>query len=258
MGRMRAHLGGWRCSNGGAVESSRMSRSLDLTFEAGRGAWRWLAMSLAVLALVPVAGAQVAKKRARRESNSARKARIERTIEQTYGYKYEVFGGGGYMRFKSGDFTKKNNEVTWQASASYALSPKVAVVADARGMFGDAHALINNIYGVYRPSINEYTFMGGGSYRFYRKEKVAVSAQALGGVAWGLFNGGSRTIPDTALGLWPTGWKPVFSVGVSADYNFYPNLAFRVTPNLVETTFGGGLQSNPGVNMGVVYRFGKR
>jgi len=231
---------------------------LKLIFGARSGAMRWLAVGLAAVVLVSGASAQTQKKRARRETNAARQARIDRTIAETYSHRYEVFGGGGYMRFRSGEFTKKNNEVTWAANGSYFLSPKVAIVADARGMFGNANATINNVYGVYHPQINEYTFMGGGSYRFYKHEKTAVSVQALGGVAWGIFSGGSKAIPSTLLGIWPDGWKPAFSIGVSGDYNFYPNLAFRVTPTYVGTTFGGSLQNNLGINAGIVYRFGKQ
>lgn len=212
------------------------------------------------VALVPAAGAQKSKtqKRARRESNTARKARVARTIEATYTHKYEIFGGGGYMRFRSGDTLKKNNEVTWAANGSYYFSPKVAVIAAAGGEFGHANASINNIYGVYKPQINEYTFLGGGSYRFYATERVALSAQALGGVGWGIFSGGSKGIPSTLLGIYPDGFRPAFSFAVSADYNFFPNLAFRFSPTYLGTTFGGGVQNNLGVNAGVIYRFGRQ
>ena len=229
-----------------------------MIFGARSGAMRWLAVGVAAVVLVSGASAQTQKKRARRETNAARQARIDRTIAETYSHRYEVFGGGGYLRFRSGESTKKNNEVTWATNGSYFLSPKVAIVADARGMFGNANATINNIYGVYHPQINEYTFMGGGSYRFYTHERATVSVQALGGVAWGIFSGGSKAIPSTLLGIWPDGWKSAFSVGVSGDYNFYPNLAFRVTPTYVGTTFGGSLQNNLGINAGIVYRFGKQ
>jgi hypothetical protein len=47
-------------------------------------------------------------------------------------------------------------------------------------------------------------------------------------------------------------------VGLNLDYNFYPNLAMRITPTFVGTTFGGSLQSNGGVNIGLVYRFGRK
>lgn len=222
-----------------------------------RNGFKWVAAGVLAATVACSAVAQQAQqRRARRESNAARQARIARTIEQTYAHRYEIFGGGGYLRFRSGEFTKKNNEVAWATSGSYFFNPKFAAMADARGMFGNANALINNVYGVYHPQINEYTFMGGVSYRFYEKEKMALSAQGLGGVGWGIFSGGSKGVPSTNLGIWPDGWKPAFSLGVSADYNFYPNLAFRVTPTYVGTTFGSKLQSNVGVNAGIVYRFG--
>lgn len=202
------------------------------------------------------------QRRARRETNASRQARITRTIEQTYANRWEVFGGGGYLRWRSGEYTKKNNEVSWAAAANYYLDPKLAIVGDARGSFGNAHALINNQFGVYTPQINEYTFMGGVSYRFYRTEKVALSGQALGGIGWGIFSGGAKGLQGTQIGLWSDGFRPAFSIGLSADYNVFPNLAFRVTPTYVGTTFtspsGGSLQNNVGINAGIVYRFGKR
>jgi hypothetical protein len=196
--------------------------------------------------------------RARRETNASRQARIQRTIDDTYSHRYEVVGGGGYLRFRSGQYTKKNNEVSWAAATNYYLNPRLAIVADARGSFGYANALINNPYGVYHPQINEYTFMGGGSYRFYRKEKVALSAQALGGVGWGIFSGGAKGLQGTTIGLWPDGFKPAFSLGVSADYNVFPEFALRFTPTYVGTTFGSTVQNNVGFNVGLLYRFGRQ
>ncbi len=199
---------------------------------------------------------------ARRETNATRLARIQRNIQETYSHRYEVIGGGGYLRFRSGQSTKKNNEVSWATAFNYYLNPKLALVGDARGSFGDAHALIDNSFGssgeYTRPQINEYTFMGGASYRFYRKEKIAVSAQALGGIGWGIFSGGAKGLTGTDLGLWPDGVKPAFSFGVAADYNIQPNLAIRFTPTYVATTFGSTVQNNVGFNMGVIYRFGRQ
>src|SRR5258708_7709489 len=105
-----------------------MGRSTDLRY-VGRlknvSAMRWLAVSVAALVMVCGASAQKdAPRRARRETNAVRKARIERSIQETYTHRYEVFGGGGYMRFRSGEFTKRNNEVTWATNGSYFLSPK--------------------------------------------------------------------------------------------------------------------------------------
>ena len=196
------------------------------------------------------------------ETNATRLARIHRTTEETYAHRYEITGGGGYLRFRSGDFTRRNNEVTWATALNYYLNPKLAIVGDARGSFGNAHAITNNEFGVYKPQINEYTFMGGASYRFYAKEKLAVSVQGLGGTGWGIFSGGSKGIPGSDLGLWNDGMRPAFSASLNADYNIYPNLALRFSPTWVGTTFvgvnGSTVQSNLGFNIGVLYRFGHR
>ncbi len=200
--------------------------------------------------------------RARHETNATRLARIQRTTEETYSHRYEIFGGGGYLRFRSGEYLRRNNEISWATAFNYYFTHKLAVVGDARGSFGNAHALTNNQYGVYNPQINEYMFMGGVSYRFVAKEKFALSAQGLAGTSWGIFSGGSKGIPGTDLGLWESGLRPAFSVGLSGDYNVTPNLALRVTPTWVGTNFvgpnGSTVQSNLGFNMGILYRFGQR
>ena len=51
---------------------------------------------------------------------------------------------------------------------------------------------------------------------------------------------------------------PVFSLGVNLDLNLYPNLAFRIAPSYLGTTFGGTLQNNAGFEMGLVFRFGRQ
>ena len=214
------------------------------------------AVAFALFAGVGQSGAQTGR-RTKRESSANRKARIERLTEETYTKRWEVFGGGGYLRFRSGQYLQKNNEVTWATSATYFLNKKLGITGDIRGAFGNAK-VGNNIYGVYNPLITEYTFMGGPTYRFYEKQKQAASVNVLGGYSLGNFDGGSKSIPAPLLGMWPTSNKPVFSVGVSYDYNFYPNLAFRVTPTYVGTTFGSTLQNNLGINAGLVFRFGKQ
>lgn len=199
--------------------------------------------------------AQTAR-RTRRESNANRKARIERTIQDTYSHRWEVGGGGGYMRFRSGENLQKNNEVTFWMTGTYNMTPKLGWVADVRGAYGNAK-IGNTIYNIPNPQISEYTFMAGPSYRFYAKEKTAISAFGTAGMGIGKFDSGSKGIPAKLLGIWPSEDRPVFSVGVNFDYNFYPNFAARVTPTYLGTTFGGTIQNNLGVNVGLVYRFGR-
>jgi hypothetical protein len=232
-------------------------------FDVQKGMARLALLGLGAALLTGVASAQTAPKKKQptyhRETNASREARIQRTIAETYAHRWEVFGGGGYMRFKSGDTNKRNNEVTWNVSTSYFLNPKVSIIGDTRGMFGHAYAA-QPLFdaAVPRPQINEYTFMGGMGYRFYRTEKFAAGVQGLVGAGWGIFSGGAKGHTSVEVGLWPDATRTAFGVSLPLDYNFYPNLAFRVLPTYTGTTFGGGVQNNLGFNMGVVYRFGKQ
>jgi hypothetical protein len=224
-----------------------------------------------LLAAILASGSTVAEAqsthRTRRESNANRQARIARTIEQTYNHRWEVAGGGGYLRFRSGEYLQKNNEVTFWMTGTYYLNPKVGIIGDVRGLYGNAK-VGNTIFNIANPQISAYPFMGGVAYRVYAKEKIAVSVTGEGGVALGKFDGGSKGIPSKDLGLWQSTTKPAFSIGANFDYNFYPNLAFRIMPTYVGTFYSldpqdsapqphGGFQSNLGFNLGLVYRFGK-
>jgi hypothetical protein len=220
---------------------------------------KWVAAVLLVVAMMAGRATSVeaqTARRTRRESNANRRARIERTIQETYSHRWEVGGGGGYLRFRSGENLQKNNEVTFWMSGTYNLNPKLGVVADVRGAYGNAK-IGNTIYNIPNPQISEYTFMAGPSYRFYAKEKTAISAFATAGLAIGKFDGGSKGIPATLLGIWPSENRAAFSVGANFDYNVYPNFAARITPTYLGTTFGGTVQNNLGFNVGLIYRFGK-
>ena len=221
-------------------------------------------LALAAVSLIAIsAAAQTTQPGARHETNASRQARINRAIKDTYSHRWEVFGGGGYMRFRTGENTQKNNEVTWNLAPHYYLNPKLAIVADARGMFGNAKPLRNE-YAPYNPNpqINEYTFTGGASYRFYKDLRFALSGEALGGVGIGNFSGASKGYNYMQTGFWQDAARPAFILDLAADVNIYPNLAFRVLPTYVGTTFtspsGGSLQNNLGINFGIVYRFGRQ
>ncbi len=213
-----------------------------------------------LLSMGAAVGAQTVH-RTRRESTAVRRARIQRAIDETYGHRNEASGGGGYLRFRSGELIKKNSEVTFYGNDTYYLNPKLGIVGDVHGAYGNAK-IGNTIFNIPNPQISEYTFTGGPSYRFYARQKYAVSVFGTGGVAYGKFSDGSKGIPSTLIGVWQDGWRPAFTAGVNFDYNFFPNIAARFTPTYIGTTFtspnGGTIQNNLGFNFGVVYRFGKQ
>jgi len=205
--------------------------------------------------------------RTRHENNANRKARIERTIQDTYTRRWEVAGGGGYLRFRSGQNLQRNNEVTFWSNGTYFLNPRLGITGDIRGAYGSAK-VGNTIFNIENPQISQYTFMGGPTYRVWAKEKTAISIFGFGGAALGKFDSGAKGLSSADIHVWQSGYRPVMSVGVNFDYNLYPNLAFRVTPTYLGTFFRlasddlspgsrGSIQNNLGVNVGVVYRFGR-
>jgi hypothetical protein len=213
------------------------------------------AVFIAIL-MVASSGQAQSSRRTTRETNANRKARVARQIQETYTHRWEVAGGGGYLRFRSGQYLQKNNEVAFWMAPTYYFNRKLGITGELRGYYGNAH-IGNNTYGLnYRPQISEYPFMAGPTYRVLLHQKYGLGFFALGGTAIGKFDGDTKGFP---VGLWPTtNARPAFSVGANLDWNLYPNLAFRIAPNYMGTTFGGTLQNNLGVNVGVVYRFGRQ
>jgi hypothetical protein len=210
---------------------------------------------------VSSAHAQVARKSSR-ETNANRKARIQRQIHDTYTHRWEVAGGGGFVRFHSGQFTQKNNEVTFWLAPTYYFNQKLGITGEIRGAYGSGkpwQGVNNEDSLVGRPQISEYPFMAGPTYRVRTREKTSIGIFALGGTAIGKFDGDSKGQTAQSLGFWPsTNARPAFSVGVNLDANIFPNLAFRIAPSYLGTTFGGSLQNNLGFEMGFVYRFGRQ
>jgi hypothetical protein len=216
-----------------------------------------LCLAVAALLIASCGTGAAQTRRPRRESSANRQARIARTIADTYSHRWEAAGGGGYLRWRSGPALQRNNEVTFDTSLSYFLTPKLGILGSINGAYGYAK-IGNTIYNIPNPQISEYTFLAGPTYRFYVQQKTAASVFVQGGTALGKFGGGSKGFTDVSLGLWPSSnARAAFSAGLNVDYNLFPNLAVRLSPAYVGTTFGGTLQNNAGVSAGVVYRFGR-
>jgi len=189
--------------------------------------------------------------------NARRQARIQQTIRETYGNKYEAAFGGGYLRFKPGEMKQKINEADWNIGFTDYIRPRLGLTADVRGYYGAAY-IGNNPYGIFQPSISQYSFLFGPQYRLYMKPKWAVSVQALAGIGHGNFDTGTGGLPASYIGLYSNGAAFSFNLSAPLDYNLSPGLAIRVTPLYLFTNYGGSVQNNLGFNAGVVYRWGKR
>jgi opacity protein-like surface antigen len=188
-----------------------------------------------------------------------RQQRTQRVVQDTYSHKFEVYGGGGYTRFRPGGSLQHINESAWNVGFTDYLRPRLGITADLRGYYGVAF-IPPNPFNIFKPSISQYTFMAGPQYRFVRREHWAISAQGLVGVAKGNFNASNSGVPlGTQIGLWSNGTNFSAAVGVPVDYNLSPALAVRLQPGYWLTTFGGTAQAkNLGFNIGIVYRFGRQ
>jgi hypothetical protein len=89
------------------------------------------------------------------ETNATRQARIARQMQETYTHRWEVGGGGGYLRFKSGQYTQKNSEITFWMDTTYYLNEKLGITGELRGAYG--HAKIGNTaFNIPNPQISEH------------------------------------------------------------------------------------------------------
>ncbi|WP_419806542.1 hypothetical protein [Terriglobus sp.] len=195
-----------------------------------------------------------------RRYNANRQARIERNIHDAYSHRYEVGGGGGYLRFHPGSDLLRINEINFWVNGTRQWNERWGIVGDVRGNYGNAkipNQLAQNF--IFRPQISHYNFMAGLQYRFLGTEKYSVGVMGEGGVTLSKFGGDAKGLPSQTLGLWKdSNANPTFSASVNLDYNVYNNLAARIQPTYVLTTFGSTVQNSLGVNVGFVYRFGRQ
>jgi hypothetical protein len=204
----------------------------------------------------PQERAQVLRQ-AQERVKARRKLRDQQVIQDTYTHKYEGYFGGNYLRFHPGNNLQHINEGGWHVGITDYAWGKIGVTADARGYYGTAYTG-RNPYGVYEPSISQYTFMGGPSVRFFEGLHWGWTAQVLAGIGHGNFGTGTGGLPPELVGLYSDGNVFNLNVGASVDYNLSPTLALRLTPNYLMTRYGSSTQNNLGFTAGAVWRWGRQ
>ncbi len=197
-------------------------------------------------------------RRPRRESAHAAQQRTQRVVQDTYSHKFEVYGGGGYTRFRPGASLQHINESAWNGGVTDYLWGRLGITGDLRGYYGTAF-ITPNLYNIFKPSISQYTFMAGPQYRLVRREHWGIGGQILVGAAKGNFDANSAAFPGQLVGLWSSGISVSVAAGVPIDYNLGPGLAFRIQPGYWLSTFGSTAQvKNLGFTSGLVFRFGRQ
>ncbi|MDR3740484.1 MAG: hypothetical protein P4L40_15830 [Terracidiphilus sp.] len=198
-------------------------------------------------------GAQSVQSRIR----ARREQRRQQAIRDTYGHLYEVFVGGGYLRFKPGPDLQKVTLYSWDVALTRYYGQRLGVTADARGYYGTPFVGLND-FSITRPAISTYGFLAGPTYRMVARPKYSVSARALGGVAMGNFSSDTNGIKPTTIGLYNDSTTYALSGGVVGEANITPNLSLRLSGDYYGTGFGSQMQNSVGFTYGFVYRFGKQ
>jgi hypothetical protein len=196
-------------------------------------------------------------RQAQERVKARRKLREQQVIQDTYTHKYEASFGGNYLRFRPGNYLQHINEGGWHVNITDYAFGKIGITADGRGYYGTTYTGPNQ-YGVYKPSISQYTFLGGPTIRFFEGLHWGWTAQVLAGVGHGNFGTGTGGLPPELIGLYSDGNAFNLSAGASVDYNLSPALALRLTPGYLLTRYGSSTQNNLGFTAGVVWRWGRQ
>ncbi len=204
----------------------------------------------------PQSRAQVLRN-AQARVRARRRLRDRQIIQDTYSHKYEVYFGGGYLRFRPGNSLQHISEASWNVGLTDWVKDKWGVTVDARGYYGTTF-IGPNAYNQFKPSISQYSLMAGPSYHFFEGVHWGWSAQLLAGVGRGNFDTGTGGLPGKYLGLYPNGNALNLSAGAAVDYNLSPALTLRLMPMALITDYGSTLNRNLGFNAGVAYRWGRK
>jgi hypothetical protein len=188
----------------------------------------------------------------------ARRAqRRAQAIKDTYGNLYEVFVGGGYLRFTPGPKLQKVTLYSWDLAMTRYYSNHLGVTVDGRGYYGTPFVGVN-LTGITRPAISQYDVLGGPTYRFIAHPRYSIAGRVLGGIALGNFSGDTNGFGTQILGLYPDGNTYAVSGSIIGETNLTPNFSLRLSGDYFGTGFGSTMQNSVGFNYGFVYRFGKR
>ena len=194
----------------------------------------------------------------------------------TYDNKYEVYAGLNYMDFKAGeDLPKRMNLGGGEFEGTWWMTPKWGVAAEYRGEAGTTQVFPNaEVYGIHRPLVYMNMGLFGVQYRGPRNQHAAIDFHAYGGVASGVFDGGTagappgnigRTAAENAclaaggsipagVGLYCDHTAPLFALGGSIDFNRSKNWAIRLSPDLILEHFGNEEREFFAISGGIVYR----
>ena len=186
--------------------------------------------------------------------------REEQLLTDTYTHRWEIYGGGQYMRFRPGPALHNSGMGGWTLGVTRYFTPRFGITADARGYYGTNSLGPTNGggYNVYNAKFSVFPFTIGPQYRFYGSTRWSVSGALQFGAIYGFFDQNTNGIPPEYVGFYPASIVGAAIGSVNVDYNLSPGLAVRIAPDVLLNNFGGNFDHNVGFLMGVVYRFGRQ
>jgi hypothetical protein len=229
--------------------------------EAGGWAGGMVAVAMLAIALLAAVGASTADAQGTLGPGAA----------VSYANRYEVYGGLNFMNFQAGqDLPKRMNLGGGEISGTYWWKKGLGFVLEYRGEAGTT-PVFSNPYGISRPLVYMDMGLAGAQYRGPRNQFAALNYHAYGGLAHGVFNGGTAgngtgpggvtASPGTnaqEVGLYSNRTSPIFALGGSLDLNRSKSWALRLSPDLILEHFGTETREFFAISGGVVYRIGKK
>jgi len=181
-------------------------------------------------------------------------------VTETYTHRWEIYVGGEYMRFRPGPDIHNSGMGGWIVGATRYFNPRFGIIADARGDYGNNSLGAVNGGGnnTYNAKFAVFPFTIGPIYRFYGTSKFSVSASLQVGDIYGYFDKNTGAFPPTSVGFYPPGNVFAAIPSIHVDYNLSSGLAVRLSPHMLIDNFGGNVDHNQGLAVGLVYRFGRQ
>lgn len=190
-------------------------------------------------------------------------AQVTATVPQAeamqYSQRWDFFGGAMYSHFNpsASRLVHAINLLGWQGSATAWMRPSWGIEASVRGLSGNM-SIPANTYGVpTNPSMSEYLFLFGPSFRFYRTPKLTLGMHYLLGAAYGDFSSDfPQGVQPQQVAIYNDKLTMGLAIGGVADYNVSPRWAVRFVADWQPTHYGFEWQNEFAGSAGLVYKFG--
>lgn len=175
-----------------------------------------------------------------------------------YDNRWEVYGGMAYAHIHAGPNLVQGAHIGgFDAQGTRWLTPRIGAMANVRGYYGTSGVLPNR-YNIEGPFVSEHFGLVGPTFLGPHNDHGAFSAHALFGGAYGYFTRGLSGHTPAELGFFDDQFAFGSAIGGNIDLNRSPKLAMRISPDWLMTRYGGKMENNFAISVGVLYRFSKK